>query len=359
MHIRLSWFSLVFGYTPSMHVIVDIRTTSPQETTPVRAGLAWARLWRQYKPDDTLSLLLYEHQEHFEGFSCIVVPQPLGIWWKKNLKQKNTKQVFRCVNFSSFAPYDASIPTISHVWSNAMHLYGEPGQSSLMRRYTDWLRKQIFHRTTTLIVPDIQIGRELVELYDVWENQIEIIPYLPLSQLRDTAPLQMILTPHPYFIYDGGYGNEANILTLLAAWERYRHDWGKYELLLVGSAGEYLSSLTQMIRSLDIAGSVRYLGPIDDGTLHTLYKKAKGWIYTWPYYSAGSIIELAVSYELPMLLSDIVAFQNYDGLRVHPNHTSDIAKSLSQLETIPFQNTHPHHERAYVEAYEKILAKRK
>ncbi|MFZ2337413.1 MAG: hypothetical protein WAW59_04215 [Patescibacteria group bacterium] len=75
--------------------------------------------------------------------------------------------MFRCVNFSSFAPYDASIPTISHVWSNAMHLYGEPGQSSLMRRYTDWLRKQIFHRTTTLIVPDIQIGRELVELYDV------------------------------------------------------------------------------------------------------------------------------------------------------------------------------------------------
>lgn len=60
-----------------------------------------------------------------------------------------------------------------------------------------------------------------------------------------------------------------------------------------------------------------------------------------------------------MLLSDIVAFQNYDGLRVHPNHTSDIAKSLSQLETTPFQNTHPHHERAYVEAYEKILAKRK
>jgi glycosyltransferase involved in cell wall biosynthesis len=214
-------------------------------------------------------------------------------------------------------------------------------------------------QANTLIVPDIQIGRELVELYDIGEDAIEIIPYLPLAELQDAPPLQVIQTQDPYFIYDGGYGNEANILTLLAAWERYCHDGGNYELLLLGSAGDHLSTLTQTIRSLDIHTSVRYLGALDEGAMHRLYTSAEWWIYTWPYYSAWVTIELAVAYKLPMLLSDIVAFRNYVGLKIHPNHTLDIARALSRLETAEYALSQPHHEHAYIEAYEKILSKKK
>jgi glycosyltransferase involved in cell wall biosynthesis len=129
-------------------------------------------------------------------------------------------------------------------------------------------------------VPDIQVGRELVELYNIDEESIEIIPHLPLAILTpDSAPIQRIETPAPYFIYDGGYAGESNILTLLAAWERYRRDGGRYELLLLGSALSHLSLLTHMIRSLDLVSSVRYLGYLDDATLATLYSGAKGWIY--------------------------------------------------------------------------------
>ena len=104
------------------------------------------------------------------------------------------------------------------------------------------------------------------------------------------------------------------------------------ELLLLGSAGTALSSLTQSIRSLDVSSSVRYLGPLDDGTLHALYNGASGWIYTGPYYSAGATIELARAYELPLLLSDIRSLKVYPGIYVHPNHTSDIARALRDLE---------------------------
>ncbi len=74
---------------------------------------------------------------------------------------------------------------------------------------------------------------------------------------------------------------------------------------------EGLSALTQTIRSLDLTGSVRYLGILDDATLHTLYKKARGWVYTGPYYSAGLTIEYARAYQLPLLISDIRAFEGY------------------------------------------------
>lgn len=133
---------------------------------------------------------------------------------------------------------------------------------------------------TTLIVPDIQIGSELVEIYDIQEDHIEIIPHIPFAQITERAPLQSIQTDVPFFLYDGSYGNEANLLTLLAAWERYRHDGGTYQLLMIGAVYDGLSSLTHMIRSLDLHESVRYLGTLDEGTMHHLYRKTKGWIYT-------------------------------------------------------------------------------
>jgi glycosyltransferase involved in cell wall biosynthesis len=247
-----------------------------------------------------------------------------------------------------------------HIVSNASTLYPDEATGSLGRRYSEWLRKKFLQSATTLIVPDIQIGRELVELYDIDEEMIEIIPHLPLRTLSgDTTPIQRIDTPVPYFLYDGGYAGESNILTLLAAWEHYRRDGGRYDLLLLGPALSHLSLLTHMIRSLDLANSVRYLGYLDDATLATLYTEAKGWIYVWPYYSAGQLIELARAYALPMLLSDIRPLREYDGIKVHPNHTTDIAEGIRRLERTLFTDTHPHHIESYVEAYEKILMRKK
>ncbi len=262
-----------------MHIIVDIRTTRLQDTNIVRAGRAWARMWQQHKSEDTLSYLIYEHQEHFSD-QCIVVPRSIWPLSHQRLRPKTGNEIFRCVSFSPLVPYDTSIATTLHVVSNASTLYPDETIGSLRRRFSEWLRKRSLQDITTIIVPDIQVGRELVELYGIDEEAIEIIPHLPLDTLStDGVPIQRIETPHPYFIYDGGYAGESNILTLLAAWERYRRDGGRYELLLLGPALSHLSTLTHMIRSLDLAGSVRYLGYLDDATLTTLYTEAQGWIY--------------------------------------------------------------------------------
>lgn len=360
MYNWLSWFYAVFVYTLIMHIIVDIRTSTPQDMIPLYSWLAWAQLWKEYKNDDTITFLIHDHQEVIADFSCLVVPRALfGLFWKKAIRQKSMKQAFRCVSFSEFAPYDTTIPTIKHVWSNAVHLYSDPMQNTIIWRYYDWIRRLSFRKATTIIVPDIQVGQELVELYWVHEEDIEIIPYLPIKRALPVAPLQPIHIPNPFFIYDWGYGNEANLLTLLAAWDRYMRNWWNYELIMIGFAGTHLSSLTQTIRSLDLSKSVRYLGYVDEGARDILYKNAKWWIYTWPYYSWWSLIEFACSYTLPLLLSDIVAFKHYDAIKAHPNHTNDIARALKLLENSQLVNTGRYHKKSYVEAYEKILLKRK
>jgi glycosyltransferase involved in cell wall biosynthesis len=236
-------------------------------------------MWQQHKSEDTISYLIYDHQDRFSD-RCIVVTKPFWPLAHSHIRPKTGNEIFRCVSFSPLSPYDTGIATTLHIASNAGTLYPDEGVGSLGRRWVEWLRKKSLQSATTIIVPDIQVGRELVELYDIDEESIEIIPHLPLSVLTpNSVPIQRIDTPIPYFIYDGGYAGESNMLTLLAAWERYRRDGGRYELLLLGSALSHLSLLTHMIRSLDLLSSVRYLGYLDDATLATLYSGAKGWIY--------------------------------------------------------------------------------
>jgi hypothetical protein len=60
-----------------------------------------------------------------------------------------------------------------------------------------------------------------------------------------------------------------------------------------------------------------------------------------------------------MLLSDIRSLREYDAIKVHPNHTTDIADGIHVLERTLYTDTHPHHIESYVEAYEKILMRKK
>jgi hypothetical protein len=124
-----------------MHIIVDIRTTGSQDTSIVRAGRAWADMWQQHKSEDTISYLIYDHQERFSD-TCIVVAKPFFALGNHRLRPKTGNEVFRCVSFSSLAPYDTSIATTMHVVSNASTLYPDEATGSITRRVSEWLRKK-------------------------------------------------------------------------------------------------------------------------------------------------------------------------------------------------------------------------
>lgn len=361
MGTQLSLILLLFSlHSPYMHILVDIRTLTPYDILVPRTGLIWVDMWKKYRPDDTISLLVYDYQERQAGYNYINIPKHLGPWWKKPIRPRTGSEIFRCVSFSSLEPYDPTISTIWHIWSNADMLYPNPHDIFWKRRWHEWRRRSALHIPTTIIVPDIQIGRELVEIFDVWEDQLEIIPYLPFDKYKlDTVTsFQNIIIDRPYFIYDGGYGEESGLTQLFVAWEQYKHSGGTCDLLLIGSAGNMLSQITHTLRSLDIYSSVRYLWSLDVSSTHHLYSHARGWIYTWAYYGAGPIIEQALTYDLPLLLSDIPSLRNYAGIKVHPSHTLDISNALTSLETAEMVANTYHPDSSYFEAYLKIISKK-
>lgn len=279
--------------------------------------------------------------------------------WKKPIRS-DKKAIFRSINFSDFAPYDPSIPTISHIFDNTIWLYPEAKNTGyLARKQIEQERKRIVEKSVTTIVPNMPTGSELVELWHAKEEKIEIIPYFPMPPItEDTNVLTQFGITGPYFLYDGTYGNEANLAGLLKGFETYRHSKnGNRMLVLHGFAGDELSHITQMIRAFDIANSVKFVGCVSETGRESLYKNASGWIYMGGYYGGGPAIELAETHHLPLLLSDIKVFDEYTGLKLHPNHIDELGETIKTLEKYAPPESQKHHEQAFVKVYEKIISR--
>jgi hypothetical protein len=220
-------------------------------------------------------------------------------------------------------------------------------------------KKKILQNSVATIVPNMFTGNELVELWHAKEEKIEIIPYYPIPSIEpDITILTQFGIQKPYFLYDGSYGNESNIIGLLKGFETYRHtEWGTHSLVLHGYAGDELSHITQLLRTFAISNYVKFVGSIWAKWRETLYQNASGWISVGAYYSGGPAVELAHTYELPLLVSDIPSFSGYTGLKILPNHLEELGKILKQFETYTQVPQPRHDDHAYIRAYEKLIAK--
>lgn len=75
------------------------------------------------------------------------------------------------------------------------------------------------------------------------------------------------------------------------------------------------------------------------------------------YYGGWPTIELAELHQLPLLLSDIRTFDEYTGLKLHPNHIDELGEMFKKLETYAPPEFSKHHEQAFVKVYEKIISR--
>ena len=113
-----------------MHIIVDIRDAHPLLSMTERYGETWANLWHKYHPLDTFSFLIFDTQVAKDP-RYIHLPRGIDAWWKKRkLIAHSGNEVYRCVNFSHYDPYDKHIPTLSHIFHNRPSLYPQDGESS-------------------------------------------------------------------------------------------------------------------------------------------------------------------------------------------------------------------------------------
>jgi len=248
----------------------------------------------------------------------------------------SSKEIFRSINFSRYAPYDPKVPTTTHIFDLGRWFYdNEVNANILKRKEREYMIKKMLSSSAHIVVPSFSTGSELVELWGVSEAKIDILPFLEMDPIEaDERIFSRFHIDQPYFVHDSSYGNESNILPLIRAFGIYVHELqGKAMLVLHGNTGKMLTSLIEAIEHANIVDRVKIVGSLDASEQEALYAHADGWIAIGGYATSRTNIALALSKDLPLLLSDIRAFDMYvHAAKIHPNHLSELPHQLIVLE---------------------------
>ncbi len=342
-----------------MHLVIDIRSTSPIDPILTRYASSWVDLWSARHPTDRISYMHYDHQSCPGNGRSIVVSESSWWRWHKSLSIDGVNEIFRCVNFWSYSPYDPRIVTLSHIWDHGDILYPQKRLS--------WIEKAMgVHKNKyntpqdTIIVPSLSTGQETVEIQHISEDAIEIIPYITLTPGKwDRHTLTQLSISEWYWLYDGSYGSESGVIGLLKWYKDYRDKGGIYSLLLVGKQSQdQTREVSIQIQRMDLMGSVRIIGALEAESVESIYMNAKGWIYVGAYYTGWPRIELARSHHIPLLISDIPSLWDYheNAIRVHPSHLSNLGERLSELEQTKKEEMRKISNDDIIKRYEKIIA---
>lgn len=344
-----------------MHLIIDIRSPSPIDPIVSRYARSWVDLWREYHPRDLVSYIHFDHQDCPDNGISIPI-KSTWYWWYRPISVPWSSEIFRCVSFSSYDQYDPRIVTITHIFDHASSLY-----PWLEWSWIAWLirknTKNHLKKSSKIIVPSLSTGQETVDIAHIREDDIEIIPYISLSpEPGDHLTLSQLSISWHYWLYDGSYGSEANIAGLLRWYKQYRELGGIHTLICIWQlVDNELSHISELIQKMNLTGSVRIIGSLEWSSIESIYMHASGWIYVGAYYTGGPRIELARSYQLPLLISNIPSLVEYhsNSITLHPNHLEQLWQSLRDLEYKTFKKTQKISNEDIMKIYTKILAEKR
>lgn len=170
-----------------MHIIIDIRSRHPEDTGIIRYAKNWVKKWEDYNPQDICTYLIFEHQE--APSENVIRVKPSSFFSpKKKLKMLHKDTIFRSVNFSRYAPYDASIPTISHIHDLGRWFYDNITNANILKRKErEYEIKKLLFSSSHIIVPNFFTGNELVEIFNLSEEKIDVLPYITLDSIEEDA----------------------------------------------------------------------------------------------------------------------------------------------------------------------------
>lgn len=127
----------------------------------------------------------------------------------KKISLKNHKnEILRCVNFSKYSPYDAEIPTVSMIMDMGRWFYDNETNANILRRKErEYEIKKLLKNSSHSIVPSFFTGNELVELWNVHESDVDILPFVSFDD--NISPNENIFQTHNlpenFFLFDATF----------------------------------------------------------------------------------------------------------------------------------------------------------
>jgi glycosyltransferase involved in cell wall biosynthesis len=158
--------------------------------------------------------------------------------------------------------------------------------------------------------------------------------------VTDTAQLKSVHTKFridsDYILYTGIYKLRKNHAGLLRAFQRFRKNGGRAQLVIAGPMNEGEPELRRLAAELDIAENVVFTGFVNDSDLPALYSGAR--VYACPslYEGFGFTVLEAMACGVPVVSSSATSLSEVAGdavLYSDPSNPEEFAASLHRVFT--------------------------
>lgn len=226
----------------------------------------------------------------------------------------------------------------------------------LKRKEREFKIKRLLKKSSHFVVPSFSTGMELVELWNIHEKYIDVVPLFAMESQDITTKTPLLdFLPEKFFLFDATFGIESNLEKMILAFSYYVKNGGDVHLVLHGDSHKYLKKLTDIITRENLQKYIHITGMLPLYEREFLYKNARAWIFLGAYNTTKTNLSLAKTYHLPLILSDIPAFSLYkNAYKIHPNHIDELSPVL--LEEKFFEKNN---EDEVMESEENILQKYK
>jgi len=241
-------------------------------------------------------------------------------WYRLNLPKVEAMYGFTDVYHSPnfIAPAAKKVPIIITVHDLAFVKF--PAQFPVPHNYRTYISASV-KRSSKIIAVSVNTKRDLIDLFDLPEEKIEVI-YQGLDAERfkplPTSAVKNFLghrgLPKKYFIFVGTLEPRKNLVTLLKAFcDIKKQNKESHKLLVVGEKGWHYRDIFQMVASLDISREVIFLGYVPEEELPYLYNGADLLLYPSLYEGFGLPILEAMACGTPVITSNISSLPEVAG----------------------------------------------
>lgn len=138
----------------------------------------------------------------------------------------------------------------------------------------------------------------------------------------------------PYILTVGSLDKRKNLNAIIEAFKDFNIN-GQYKLLIAGGSARSFSG--SQIKSETLDSDIMYLGYVQDSELADLYRNAEFFVYMSLYEGFGIPPLEALSYDCPVLLSDIEVFREIYGANftfVDPTQVNSIAHAMKVFSSL-------------------------
>lgn len=228
----------------------------------------------------------------------------------------------------------ASVVTIHDVcWRTFPEMY-----HFFDRKIYDWKYGSSCRRADKVIAISESTKRDIIRLYGVDENRIEVICqpvaehfYTPLADDAETLTINGMTLPKDYVLYVGSINARKNLMGVLQAMALMPVGQ-RPVLVVVGNGHEYKCKCEAYIESAGLQKNVLLLGNVNSGEmLQQLYKHARLMAYPSFYEGFGLPVVEAALQHTPVITSTVSSLPEAagpDGCLVNP-HDADAAEQIA------------------------------